>query len=109
MRRAKLEEAINAFQQSLALNPGHPATLTNMGFALLDLQRYQAAADAFEKSLKKNPHNYDAVYGLALSHQKLGHRTQAISLWRQYIADAPDSPWKDKAKEQLGLLSNTRP
>ena len=109
MRGAKLEEAIKAFKQSLALNPGHPATLTNMGFALLDLQRYQAAADAFEKSLNKNPHNYDAVYGLALSHQKLGHRTQAISLWRQYIAGAPDSPWKDRAREQLGLLSNTRP
>jgi arabinofuranosyltransferase len=109
MRRAKLEEAIKAFKQSLALNPGHPATLTNMGFALLDLQRYQAATDAFEKSLKQNPHNYDAVYGLALSHQKLGHRNQAISLWRQYIADAPDSPWKDRAREQLGLLSNTRP
>lgn len=109
MRGVMLAEAVDAFKRSLELNPGHPAALTNMGFALFDLQRYEKAIEAFEESLQKNARNYDALYGLALSHQKLGHRNQAISLWRQYIAEAPNSPWKERAKEQLGLLSNTRP
>jgi hypothetical protein len=108
MRTAKLVEAIAAFKQSLALNPGHPAALTNMGFALFDLQRYEEAIGVFEESLQKKAHNYDALYGLALSHQKLGHRNRAISRWRQYIAEAPDSTWKDRAREHLGLLSTTR-
>jgi tetratricopeptide (TPR) repeat protein len=109
MRTAKLVEAIAAFKQSLALNPGHHAALTNMGFALFDLQRYEEAIGVFEESLQKKAHNYDALYGLALSHQKLGHRNRAISRWRQYIAEAPDSPWKDRAREHLRLLSTTRP
>ncbi|RMF92109.1 MAG: tetratricopeptide repeat protein [Nitrospinota bacterium] len=109
MQKARLQEAIQAFKQSLRLNPDHPAALTNLGFCFFDLQRYDQAIRIFEQTLRKYPRHFEALYGLALSHQKLRHRQEAITLWRQYLAQAPESPWKVRAREHFELLTGNRP
>jgi tetratricopeptide (TPR) repeat protein len=108
MRTAMLHEAIKAFEQSLQLNPGHPAALTNLGFCFIDLKRFDQAISFFEDALARKANHFDALYGLARSHQELGHREKAIALWHRYIAEAPESPWKDRAKEHLELLEGPR-
>ena len=47
----------------------------------------------------------DALFGLAQAHEKLGDHARAVELWRRYVAEAPDSPWKLKARERIRVLS----
>jgi len=75
-----------------------------LGYCLFGLQRYEPAIRIFEKSLKNNSRNFEALYGLALSNENLGNQGEAKILWRRYIDQAPDSPWKDRAREHLALL-----
>ena len=107
MRGAKFREAIDAFQRSLKLKPDHITSLTNMGYSFLDLNQNQQAINIFERVLIINRDKFDALYGQAMAHENLNNKSIAIELWRRYIKEAPDSPWKDKAKEHLDLLLHT--
>ena len=107
MRGAKFVEAIAAFEQSLALRPGNPAAMSNVGFCLLDLQRYREAIAVFDRVLSSRPDHLDALYGLALAHENLHHDDEALRYWRAYIATAPDSPWRERALRHLALLQDT--
>jgi hypothetical protein len=109
MRGARLEEAIHSFERSLELSPDNPVTRTNLGFCLLDLDRYPQAIAVFEEVLRRAPRHFDALYGLALAHEKLGHRIQAIDLWRRYVQDAPESTWKEEARGRLSSLARSPP
>jgi hypothetical protein len=102
MRNARLKEAVQAFRASLALAPDNPAALANLGFCLMDLSQTAEAVEIFEAALGRAPAHYDALFGLAMAHEKLGHRDRASKLWLRYIREAPDSPWKEVAKKHLG-------
>jgi tetratricopeptide (TPR) repeat protein len=105
MQEARLEEAIAAFEKSLLLRPDHPAVLTNLGYCHLDLQRHQLAIAHFERALAQDASSFDALYGMALAYENAGERTRALAAWRDYIDRAPESVWKEKAREHLNLLS----
>jgi hypothetical protein len=104
MAQARLGEAVWAFQRSLELNPGNPAALLNLGFGLLDLQRFAEAEAIFEEVLSRNG-SADALYGLAQCYEGQGRKAEAVDTWRRYIREAPDSVWKERARDRLRLLT----
>ncbi|MEJ2694876.1 MAG: tetratricopeptide repeat protein, partial [Candidatus Thiodiazotropha sp.] len=78
MQQARLAEAAQAFEASLRLRPDHPITQTNLG---------------------------EALFGLALSLEKLNRREDTIAAWKRYLSQAkPGSPWTDRARQHLNLL-----
>jgi hypothetical protein len=109
MRSARLQEAIEAFRRSLEMDPNSAVARTNLGFCLFDLHRYAQAIEVFEQTLERSPQHFDALYGLALAHQNLGQRDEAIAAWRRYIAEAPDSTWKQQARNHLFRLGGAPP
>ena len=106
MAEARFEEAIDAFEKTLELSPNSITAATNLGYCHLDLGRPSKAAAVFEKVLQKDPRHFDALFGLAMARTKMGDRETAGALWKRYIDQAPDSPWKQEARERLLLLGS---
>jgi tetratricopeptide (TPR) repeat protein len=99
---------VNAFRRSLVDNPEHPSALTNMGYCLIDLNRPAEAVPIFESVLAQRPEHYDGLYGLALAHELQDHSREAKELWHRYIQEAPESVWKQHARDRLERLRASR-
>jgi tetratricopeptide (TPR) repeat protein len=104
MNDATMAQAALAFERCLELDPDNSAAMTNLAYCYLRLGRTKKALNIFEEVLKSRPKHFDALYGLALAHTKLDNRSQAIAAWKRYIAEAPRSGWKGRAKEHLEQL-----
>ncbi|GAB4359845.1 MAG: hypothetical protein Kow006_29260 [Gammaproteobacteria bacterium] len=101
MNEATMPRAIQAFRNSLALNPRNPAARSNLGFALSRVGMHEQAVAEFEAALRDDPQYWNALYGLALSRTQLGDYAGAEPAWRRYVDEAPESTWKEKAKGYL--------
>ena len=51
----RYEEALEAFNKALEINPKNEYALSNKGIALVNLGRYEEALEAFNKALEINP------------------------------------------------------
>ena len=58
----RYEEAVQAYDKALALNPGDSDALNRKGLALHYLNRYKEALQAYDKSLELNPDNFDTWF-----------------------------------------------
>jgi hypothetical protein len=104
MSRADHSGAIQAFEESLRLNPGHPTVMTDLAYCHLRENDRLKALEIFEQVLRADPRQFDALFGLATVQTELGNREQAIKAWQRYILEAPASTWKTRAKYQLQVL-----
>lgn len=105
MQHAHLAEAALAFEASLRLRPDHPTAQTNLAYCLLDLHQADRARALFASVSAQHPDFQEALFGLALSLEKLGRRDEAIAAWRKYLSRAQSgSPWAGRALQHLELL-----
>ncbi len=72
-RAGDLERAVALCQEGLAKFPDHLSARVTLGWALLDLGRYDEARDALESALKRAPDNLAAIRGLAELHDRAEH------------------------------------
>ena len=75
----RFADAERDFQASLALLPGRPSTLTNLGAARLKLGKLQEAADLLEEALAQEPDNAQALGHRATALAELGRPEQALA------------------------------
>lgn len=108
MNEATMTRAVEAFRNSLALNPRNPAAKTNLGFALQRLGQLEPALGWFESALADNPEFWDALYGAALVYSIQEDYDKAETTWSRYLDRAPDSPWKKKAQNYLEQVRQKR-
>lgn len=102
--RARLPEARESFLEAIRINPNNPDSYTNVGYTYFDEGRLKDAVSVFEETLRRFPAHPPALYGLALSTEKLGDTRRAAQLWRQYLNSDADSMWKSRAAERLRML-----
>jgi tetratricopeptide (TPR) repeat protein len=79
------ESAATALHRVLALAPQMPEAHTNMGFAMLGLQRPSVAHDFFEGAIALKADQANAYYGLALAHEATGALDLAVGAMRSYL------------------------
>jgi adenylate cyclase len=99
-------EAVRSFERSIRLNPLDPflyMTLAGMGFALIELRRFDEAVAAAKKAIRQN-HTYVASFHCLAS--ALGHRgpeAQAQKAVSQLLELEPDfriSEWVKRGASQ---------
>ena len=96
------EHALTAFHRVLELAPEMPEAHVNMGYALLGLQRYDAARQFFEGAIALRTQQLNAYYGLAVALEGLRDLPGAIGAMRTYAHLArPDDPFLRKAEAAL--------
>ena len=80
------EEAIEAYQQSIILNPGYAYPYNGLGNALHNLGRNEEAVDAYRQSIRVNPTYTSPYNGLGNALIYLGQDEKAIEVFRQALA-----------------------
>lgn len=101
---ARLAEARESFLESIRINPDNPDSYTNIGYTYFDEGNLRDAVAVFEDTLRRYPAYPPALYGLALSTEKLGDTQRAVQLWREYLNSAAGQKWKSRAADRLRLL-----
>jgi Flp pilus assembly protein TadD len=86
----KIREAAMLYEQAADLQPGNAALRLEEGNALLAVGDAKAARTAFEKILKQDPQNADALAGVARADMQLGRYGDAKQNFEQSLAVAPN-------------------
>lgn len=104
------DHAAKAFARVIELAPRLPEAHANMGFALLGLERWHAARDAFTRATDLRPEQFNAYYGLAIAYDALGDKGGAIGAMRTYLHRAPAADsFRRKAEAALWEWTGTPP
>lgn len=85
-------DAARHFQQADLLRPDHPATLTNLGLLLSQLDQHDAALACIRRARTLLPDDADAALALAVALYRSGDVLAATPAHRQAAALAPSNP-----------------
>jgi len=97
----RLQEAIKAYRQIIAAEPGSVQARTYCGAALLDLQRTNEAVQLLQTAILMDPKNLDALCYLGNAQQEAGRLAAAEKSYRQALAIRPEFA---RAHNNLGVL-----
>ncbi|HSD47350.1 MAG TPA: tetratricopeptide repeat protein [Pyrinomonadaceae bacterium] len=81
--------AVDAFLESIKLEPKSAEVYLNLGHAYLKLQKDADAAKAFKQSLKLNPDQPETQYGLGLAAFRIRHFDEAANAFKKAIGLSP--------------------
>ena len=98
------EDALEAYEQALRLDPNNAQAYTFKGMALSILGRNQEALTAFEQALRLDPNNAQAYRFKGVALINLGHNQEALTVLEQVLRLDPNNA---QAYTSTGLaLSN---
>ncbi|MCB5208268.1 O-linked N-acetylglucosamine transferase, SPINDLY family protein [Methylovorus mays] len=84
-------EALSKYTASLSLEGDQVPTWIRIGKIFLRTMKYQQARETMEFVLGMDPHNVDAIYGLAISYFYLGKLDEARAFIDQAVEMQPDN------------------
>jgi Flp pilus assembly protein TadD len=96
------EHAITALHRVIELAPAMPEAQVNMGYALLGLERADAARAFFLAAIDLRPEQANAYYGLAMADEQRHDYESALGGMRSYLHLAPaNDPHRVRARSAL--------
>jgi Flp pilus assembly protein TadD len=96
------DHAVIALHRVLELAPRMPEAHVNMGYALLGLERTEAARSFFLAAIELRPGQANAYYGLAMAEEQLHDYESALGGMRSYLHLAPaDDPHRVRARSAI--------
>lgn len=101
MRRASLNQALQAFTAAVAADPNFVEARVNVGMVTLGFRKYDLARDMLAKVIELSPKNYDAYIGLGVALRGLKDLDGAEA---QYKKAASLDPKRGEAYYNLGVL-----
>jgi tetratricopeptide (TPR) repeat protein len=78
MMMGDMESAVESFQAAIAINPKFEAPYTNLGYALLKLERYTEAIAVVDRALETNVNPAPGLLTRATARERLGLAEQAM-------------------------------
>lgn len=94
------QDALDAFEQVIRLNPGYKDGFINIGLDYLDWEKYDDARMPLEMALKLHPDDARALYYLALVERRSHNSTAEVADLEKVVAQYPDC--RD-ARRELGI------
>jgi Flp pilus assembly protein TadD len=96
------EHAVTALHRVIELAPAMPEAQVNMGYALLGLERADAARVSFLAAIDLRPSQANAYYGLAMADEQRQDYESALGGMRSYLHLAPaNDPHRVRARSAL--------
>jgi Flp pilus assembly protein TadD len=90
--RGEVDEAERLFRKAMELEPKEPLYPCNLGHLLRERRQWEAARQAYERSLAIDAEYGYAVNGLGLLHQVRGEAKQAEELFRKAMESKAKDP-----------------
>jgi len=106
--RSTKEEPAPAEEDESVLKPWDPhkaAKDVEVGQWYLKLKNYRAALERFNSALTYKPDDAEAIYGLAVTQEKLDLLSLADSNYRKYLGILPNGPRSKEAEEGLKRIA----
>lgn len=96
------KEAIEAYNQYLAIKPDHPDVRTDMGIMYRKLGDFDRAIEEFRKAAQTDPKHINSRYniGIVLLHDKQDIKG-AIKAWEDYLKVDPNSERAQRIRTQI--------
>ena len=91
-QRGQPQQAIDLFDQALAIDPANAAAWSNRGNALLELKRHTEALASYDRALAINPGHADALHNRGLTLHNLDRTSEALKSYDRALAIRPDYP-----------------
>ncbi|MGH8613794.1 MAG: TIGR03032 family protein [Gammaproteobacteria bacterium] len=88
----KLEKAVAAYRQCVALDPTFPNARYNLGIALGDLEEYAEATATMEALIEAEPERAEAYNSLGYLVSRQGQAQQALAHYERAIEQQPEYP-----------------
>jgi serine/threonine-protein kinase len=85
MRLERWRDAISSFEQALQIDSSSHTTYKNLGAAYYYDKLYERSAQAYERSLKLNPKDYDALGGLGAAYRAMGSQKLANEAYEEAV------------------------
>lgn len=106
--RSAKEEPAPAKEDESVLKPWDPhkaAKDVEVGQWYLKLKNYRAALERFNSALTYKPDDAEAIYGLAITQEKLDLLSLADQNYRKYLGILPNGPRSKDAEEALKRIA----
>lgn len=100
--QAATAERVRQIEEFVAANPDTAQAWRQLGDLRFDLQRYQPAAEAYQRYLALAPADPDVLTDLGVSFHRMGQAEQALTRFRQAQELAP-SHWQSRFNEVVVL------
>lgn len=84
------DEAAEVFARGRDIAPMVPEFSIQLGRVFLERRNFINAQHAFARALEISPGSHDALFGLALAHQRAGEYQKAADHFRRCLATRPD-------------------
>ncbi len=111
MRLRRFSDAADAFRKAVALSPKDADLQTSLGEALTMAEAGLVSADAhaaFDAALGINPNQAKARFYLGIAAYQDGRKKEAITRWKELLADAPaNAPWRKTVASHIQRAEGT--
>jgi len=101
MRQGRTNAAIETLQGALAIQPGDPVLLNNLGMCRIAQHDYESALTMFSKAAGIMPENAKYRANMAVSLGLMGRDEESLSLFKQVMPE-------DQANHNLSVLREAR-
>jgi choline-sulfatase len=99
LEAGKKQEALEAFRETLKLNPRSAAVRASIASLLLDIGQQAEALPLFTELALEDPDNESAVLGMSRALRGMGRKADGLKALRLALAHSPRSP---RLHEELG-------
>jgi len=86
----RYQEAIDAYNQTIRINPAYADAYYNLGVAYVTVGRYQEAIEASKQAIRIKPDYAEAYNNLGVAYSELGRHQDAMEAYQQAIRIKPD-------------------
>jgi len=97
------EQERAAYLKTLTLDPDHISANLYLGHGYIDQGEWAKALVQYDKVVKLDEYNPEALYNRALALNGLGKTTEEIAGWKKFLEYYPDGSLAMQATEQLNL------
>ncbi len=102
------DKALKVYENGLANNPKAPRLYLGRGIAQLRLERYEQAAESFDKALEIDEAHGSALYNLAVARDKMGASGEAIEALERYLKVADRRGNRARIAAAQGLMNKLK-
>jgi len=106
--RGDYAEAIPAFEDAVAREPGKAVVWRQLGIAYYKTDQYEKAIDALKQAALLDPDDGIAVLYLGLSNEVLGNDTEAIDTYRAFLLANPDDEMSPRVRRRVKYLTDAK-